>query len=150
MPPPFPLQRNAISYYYPLQSHACFSSSLLSQSHQGSKKRLLRRAPSVSILELARPHDDDDVYCIPINHRAKSPLIGNGSRDGALCFRRTSASISGAAPPPAVFLYADEDEEEEVGELASGRVNYEMANAKTYRISRMPIPPPLLARYREK
>ena len=69
----------------------------------------------------------------------------------ALCFRRTSASISGAAPPPAVFLYADEDEkEEEVGELGSGRVNYEMANAKTYRTSGMPIPTPLLARYREK
>ena len=56
-----------------------------------------------------------------------------------------------AAPPPAVFLYADEDEEEEeMGELASGRVNYEMANAKTYRTSGMPIPTPLLGRYREK
>ena len=56
--------------------------------------------------------------------------------------RRTSA---------AVFLYADEDEEEEeVGEPASGRVNYEMANAKTYRTSGMPIPTPLLARYGEK
>ena len=37
---------------------------------------------------LARPHDDDDdVYYIPINHRAKSPLIGNGSRDGGM-FRK--------------------------------------------------------------
>ena len=42
-------------------------------------------------------------------------------------------------PPPAASLYADE---EEVGELASGRVNYEMANAKTYRTSGMPIPTP--------
>ena len=58
-----------------------------------------------------------------------------------------------AAAAPAVFLYADEDEEEEeeeVGELGSGRVNYEMANAKTYRTSGMPIPTPLLARYGEK
>ena len=74
---------------------------LFSLSHtKGPKKRLLRRAPSVSILELARPHDDDDVYYIPINHRAKSPLIGNGSRDGVMfpknerihLRRRTSAA----------------------------------------------------------
>ena len=100
---PFPLQCNAISYYYQpaLIAHLLFSLSslFLSQSHRHTtsvhKKATLaiecacwlHRAPSVSILELARPHDYDDVYCISIYHRAKSPLIGYGSRDGGM-FRK--------------------------------------------------------------